>query len=78
MQNVLLELDRNTEAERKLLLAQLQHQGEAVDGERRRQLAIAKLNRQRRQLAQEDKINGLEFVLKVAKDNEENLSSACV
>jgi len=63
------------EAEREALLAGLRKQEDAISEERRRQLAVAKLRRQRRQVEAEEKLSAIDYVLQTAKENEETLQA---
>ncbi|XP_076812765.1 uncharacterized protein LOC143459471 isoform X1 [Clavelina lepadiformis] len=74
--NVLLALDRNLESEREALLADLRRQDEAISEERRRQLAIAKLRRERRQMEAEEKFGAVALVFQTAKKDEAALSAS--
>ena len=70
LQNILLTLDQNLEAEREALLGDLRRHEDHVTEERRRQLAVAKLRRQRRQVEAEEKLSAIDY-LHTAKQDEE-------
>nr|CAB3228489.1 trichohyalin-like [Phallusia mammillata] len=74
--NVLLTLDRNLESEREALLASLRRQDEAISEERRRQLAVARLRRDRRQMEAEEKYSAVALVFQSAKQDEAALSAS--
>ena len=56
-------------------MAGLRKHEDAVSEERRRQLAVAKLRRQRRLVEAEEKLSAIDFVLQTAKQNEEVLQA---
>lgn len=68
-------MDQNLEAEREALLSHLQQKENSVSEERKRQLAVAQLRRQRRQLEAEEKISAIDYVLQSAKQDEDALSA---
>ena len=68
-------MDQNLEAEREALLAGLRKHEDAISEERRRQLAVAKLRRQRRQVEAEEKLSAIDYVLQTAKQDEETLQA---
>nr|XP_039263423.1 trichohyalin-like isoform X2 [Styela clava] len=73
--NVLLLLEHNLDEERDMILASLRKQDEAVDIERRRQLELARLKREQKQIAREDKFNAAAIIFNQAKKSEELLAA---
>ena len=68
-------MDHNLDAEREALLAGLRNLQDSMSEERRRQLAVAKLRRQRRQVEAEEKLSAIDYVLQTAKQDEEALQA---
>ena len=68
-------MDHNLDAEREALLAGLRNLQDSMSEERRRQLAVAKLRRQRRQVEAEEKLSAIDYVLQTAKQDDEALQA---
>jgi hypothetical protein len=58
------------EEEKKALLASLKRQDKQFSGERQRQLELAKLRREQKKIAKEDKFDAAALVLGLAKQQE--------
>ena len=66
------------DAERDALLANLRKHEDSITEERRRQLAVAKLRRQRRQVEAEEKLSAIDYVFQTAKQDEEAVQARLV
>jgi len=74
----LLTLDQNLETEREALLAGLRRQNDAVGEERKRQVALARLRRERRQMETEEKYSAVALIFQASKQQEALLSSRLI
>lgn len=61
------------EDEKAKLLKALKNQHNRIDQERERQLAIARLQHERRKLAREEKFESAAIIVSQARENEENV-----
>lgn len=68
LQNILENLQNMFDDEKAALLAQLKGQKDRAVSERERQLAIAKLRRDKKRLEKEDKLDSAALILSMAKE----------
>lgn len=70
----MLSLEQDFAKDREAILAKLRQQDEAISAERKRQLEMARLRRERKLIANEDKIRSAVIIFNQAKKRDELLA----
>ena len=71
LQNILEDLNSHFEDEKNALLAALRGQDESLQGEKERQLALAKLRRDQRKMQDEDRFEAVAALFGLAQQHEQ-------